>query len=131
MALRVRGWAAPGSVRGAFPQALFCLNPQVGVQSSYRSVRPAWFNTDYAAAARRMNPIRQTHLRLVSEGEREGEMNIGHDRLFSYWPHIVCRYEAEGEIVYSRAHGDSGTARDCWASEPERHKRRTQDNACN
>jgi len=27
--------------------------------------------------ARRMNPIRQTHLRLVSEGEREGEMNIG------------------------------------------------------
>jgi len=77
MALRVRGWAAPGSVRGVFPRAWFCLNPQVGVQSSYRSVRPAWFNTDYAAAARRMNPIRQAHLRLVSEGEREGEMNIG------------------------------------------------------
>jgi len=41
------------------------------------------------------------------------------------------RYEAEGEIVYSRAYGDSGTARNCWASEPERHKRRTQNSACN
>ena len=58
MALYVRGGVAPGSVRGAFPQAWFCLNPQVGVQFSCRSVRPAWFDTDYAAAARRMNPIR-------------------------------------------------------------------------
>ena len=58
MALQVRGWAAPGSVRGAFAQAWSCLTPQVGVQFSYRSVRPAWVNPDYAAAARCMNPIR-------------------------------------------------------------------------
>jgi len=32
MALHVRGWAAPGSVRGAFPQAWLCLNPPAGVQ---------------------------------------------------------------------------------------------------
>ena len=58
MTLHVRGWAAPGSVRGAFPQTLFCLNPQVRVQFSYRSVRPALFSADYAAAARRMKPVR-------------------------------------------------------------------------
>ena len=34
MVLHVRGWAAPGSVRGAFPHTWFCLNPQVGVQLS-------------------------------------------------------------------------------------------------
>jgi len=39
MTLHVRGWAAPGSVRGVFPQAWFCLNPQVGVQFRYNSVR--------------------------------------------------------------------------------------------
>jgi len=68
MALHVRGWAAPGSLRGAFPQAWFCFNPQVGVQCCYRPVRPAEFNTDYAAAARRMNPSRwvaQQHLETV------------------------------------------------------------------